>query len=386
LSNNSHSHQHIDQLSFWERTTFFENIDFLVIGAGIVGLSTAIELKRKHKTAKVVVMERGFLPSGASTKNAGFTCFGSATEILDDLDHIPEDVVWSTVEKRWKGLQNLRSLVGDEHMDLQVHGSWDLVRDTDDTDLSAIREKLDYLNQQTAAITGEKEVYSFDSTCSDRFGFSSIRGSFHNRLEGQIHTGKLITRLYQLATELGVQCLFGIEAMALQSNLYHCSLQTSIGYFKAKQVLVCTNGFARQLLPHLNVKPARAQVIVTTPIENLKVQGTFHYQQGYYYFRNFEDRILLGGGRNLDFEGETTTEMHTTDQIIAALKELLDEVIIPGSSYDIAYQWAGIMGVGPVKAPIVERLDERIAVGVRMGGMGVAIGSLIGKELAELFH
>jgi glycine/D-amino acid oxidase-like deaminating enzyme len=167
--------------------------------------------------------------------------------------------------------------------------------------------------------------------------------------------------------------------------LYHCSLQTSIGYFKAKHVLVCTNGFTSQLLPHLNVKPARAQVIVTTPIEDLKVQGTFHYQKGYYYFRNFEDRILLGGGRNLDFEGETTTEMQTTEQIISALKNLLNEVILPGKSYDIAYQWAGIMGVGPVKGPIVERLDERIAVGVRMGGMGVAIGSLIGKELAELF-
>ncbi len=386
MSNNSHNPQHIDQLSFWERTTYFENIDFLVIGAGIVGLSTAIELRKKHIHAKVVVIERSFLPSGASTKNAGFTCFGSATEILDDLDHMQEDVVWSTVEKRWKGLQNLRSLVGDEHMDLQIHGSWDLIRETDTTDIAVIQDKLEYLNQHIYSITGERSVYSFDPYCSERFGFSGIRGSFQNRLEGQIHTGKLITRLFQLATELGIHCLFGIEAMALQSNLYHCSLQTSIGYFKAKHVLVCTNGFARQLLPHLNVNPARAQVIVTTPIEDLKVQGTFHYQQGYYYFRNFEDRILLGGGRNLDFEGETTTEMQTTEQIISALKNLLNEVILPGKSYDIAYEWAGIMGVGPVKAPIVERLDERIAVGVRMGGMGVAIGSLIGKELAELFQ
>jgi hypothetical protein len=43
------------------------------------------------------------------------------------------------------------------------------------------------------------------------------------------------------------------------------------------------------------------------------------------------------------------------------------------------------MGIGDTKAPIVEKLDERIAVGVRMGGMGVAIGSLIGKELSQLF-
>ena len=34
---------------------------------------------------------------------------------------------------------------------------------------------------------------------------------------------------------------------------------------------------------------------------------------------------------------------------------------------------------------LIEKIDERIAVGVRLGGMGVAIGSLVGKELSELF-
>jgi gamma-glutamylputrescine oxidase len=385
LSNNPYKLPDIDQLSFWERNTYFENIDFLIVGAGIVGFSTAIELRKKHSSAKVVILERGYLPSGASTKNAGFACFGSVTEILDDLQNMNESVVWNTVEKRWKGLQNLRSLVGDDSMELQTNGSWDLIRESDTTDLRSLAEKLDYLNYNIRVITGEKEVYSFDPHCAENFGFGGIKGSFKNRLEGQIHTGKLITKLHQLATELGVHFLFGIEVIALQSNLYHCSLQTSIGFFKAKQVLVCTNGFASQLLPHLKVKPARAQVLVTTPIQNLRVKGTFHYQQGYYYFRNIEDRILLGGGRNLDFEGETTTELTTTTHIVDALKNLLREVILPRDHFDIAYQWSGIMGVGPVKAPIVERLDERISIGVRMGGMGVAIGSLIGKELAELF-
>jgi glycine/D-amino acid oxidase-like deaminating enzyme len=133
------------------------------------------------------------------------------------------------------------------------------------------------------------------------------------------------------------------------------------------------------------VKPARAQVIVTTPIHDLKIKGTFHYQQGYYYFRNIDGRILLGGGRNMDFEGETTTEMVTTEKIIDSLKELMSQVILPGTNYSIEYEWSGIMGIGDTKAPIVEKLDERIAVGVRMGGMGVAIGSLIGKELSQLF-
>jgi hypothetical protein len=34
------------------------------------------------------------------------------------------------------------------------------------------------------------------------------------------------------------------------------------------------------------VKPARAQVLITEPIDNLDVRGTFHLDCGYYYFRN----------------------------------------------------------------------------------------------------
>ena len=63
-------------VSFWERESFYNDIDYAIIGSGIVGLSAAIELKEKYPKAKVVVLEKGFLPSGASTKNAGFACFG----------------------------------------------------------------------------------------------------------------------------------------------------------------------------------------------------------------------------------------------------------------------------------------------------------------------
>jgi len=69
----------ISNLSFWEKQTYLNNIDLIVIGSGIVGLSAAISYKEKHKKAKVIVLEKGVLPCGASTKNAGFACFGSVS-------------------------------------------------------------------------------------------------------------------------------------------------------------------------------------------------------------------------------------------------------------------------------------------------------------------
>ena len=72
------------QLSFWEKESFINQTVYLIIGSGIVGLSTAIYLKQREKGKKVTVLERGFLPTGASTKNAGFSCIGSPSELLDD--------------------------------------------------------------------------------------------------------------------------------------------------------------------------------------------------------------------------------------------------------------------------------------------------------------
>lgn len=375
----------IEQLSYWERKTYFEDVDFLIIGAGIVGFSAGIELRKKYPDAKVLILERGYLPCGASSKNAGFACFGSVTELLDDLKKTPEHLVWETVAKRWNGLQNLKSLIGEDFLELETNGSWDLILPNEADQIPIIDAQLETLNKKIELITGQKHVYSKDDNSIHEFGFQNVKTSYFNRLEGQINTGKMITRLHQKALECGVLCLFGISVEALNLNLYNVGIQTSVGYMKAKNVLICTNGFAQQFLPSKDVLPARAQVLVTTPIYDLKVKGTFHYQQGYYYFRNIEDRILLGGGRNLDFEGETTTNLETSETIMQALDELLKTVILPGIDYSIEYQWAGIMGVGQTKSPIIEKIDPRIGIGVRMGGMGVAIGSLVGKELADLF-
>lgn len=85
-------------------------------------------------------------------------------------------------------------------------------------------------------------------------------------------------------------------------------------------------------------------MLVTSPIPNLKIKGSFHYEKGYYYFRNVGDRVLLGGGRNLDFKEEATTDFGTTTIIQNRLESLLKEMIIPDEDYVTEMRWSGIMG------------------------------------------
>jgi glycine/D-amino acid oxidase-like deaminating enzyme len=370
------------RFSYWENNSYFNAIDLLVVGSGIVGLNTAIHYKKNNPTHKVLVLERGVLPNGASTKNAGFACFGSPSELLDDLTTSSEDEVFSLVEKRWKGLQELRNLLGDENLDFQNNYGLELFTPTDNELYNSCLEKLEYLNKNLTSIIG-KNTYS---TVTNSFGFNNISGTIKNQYEGQIDTGKMMTSLTILAQELGIIIINNITVISVNDNENNVEVTTNATpLLHPTKVVVATNGFAKELL-NIDVEPARAQVLITKPISNLPFKGTFHYDKGYYYFRNIHNRVLFGGGRNLDFKAENTTSLENTPLIINELNRILKEVILPNTNFEIDYTWAGIMGVGDTKQNIVKHYSKNIICAVRMGGMGVAIGSLIGKEAAELLN
>ena len=370
----------VNKWSYWEQKTFVKHVDFLIIGAGIVGYSTAFSLRKRFPGAHILILERGILPSGASSKNAGFACFGSATELYDDLQNNPESVVWDTVAMRWRGLQHLQQLIGSKAIDLQVNGSWDLVTHRQEELYNRTREQLDYYNAQLKSITGEDEVYSIDRSVSRKFGFHGVQSSFYNRLEGQIDTAMMNHCFYKKVIADGIHVLFGVEVTCLEEP----EAITNIGTFKAEKIAICTNGLTRQLLPDEDVAPARAQVLITKPINDLSLKGTFHYERGYYYFRNIDHRVLLGGGRHLDFAGEHSSAFENTPPIMQSLYQLLNEIILPGTPYEIEHEWAGIMGVGKSKKPIIKEVRKNVYCGIRLGGMGIAIGTLAGQELSEM--
>ena len=116
-----------NQLSYWEITSFLD-FDVIIIGSGIVGLNAAIHLKKTEPLLKVVVMESGFLPSGASTKNAGFACFGSISELIEQERLGGFDTLYNLIEKRWKGLLKLRKILGDKAIDYQPLSGYELFK------------------------------------------------------------------------------------------------------------------------------------------------------------------------------------------------------------------------------------------------------------------
>ncbi|MBP6557723.1 MAG: FAD-binding oxidoreductase [Flavobacterium sp.] len=366
--------------SYWELKNWFTNVDFAIVGSGIVGLHCALALRERFPESKILVLEKGILPQGASTKNAGFACFGSLSEILDDLKTHSEEEVIQLVQKRWNGLQLLRKNLSDVAIDFKPYGGYELFLNEAESSYNECLQKLPFVNDILKPIF-RNDVFAKEV---DRFDFKGIQEYLiFNPYEAQIDTGKMMQALLQKTIANGIMILNQVEVTSFQEQNNQVEIALGDFSFSAKKLLFATNGFAGKLTNN-QVKPARAQVLITEPIPNLDIKGTFHLDKGYYYFRNIDDRILFGGGRNLDIEGETTTDLSQTDLIQNRLETLLKEVILPNTEFKIAHRWSGIMGLGSSKRPIVEQLSEHVYCGVRLGGMGVAIGSLIGQELADL--
>lgn len=375
----------MQNLSYWERETFLKDIDVLIVGSGIVGLSAALHLKEQSPSLNVVIVERGTFPSGASTKNAGFSCFGSVSELLDDLEEQSEDFVLGILEKRWLGLQRLQERVGRQNIHYFQHGNYEVFKASDQILFEECRSNIAQLNKKLSPIIGIKDTFSVNNKAIDAFGFGGVDHLIWNKAEGQINTGKMMQSLLKLAQEQNIRILNGLAIKDIQENGASVEVMTEQDWsLQAKKVLVATNGFANKLFPTLEVRPARNQVLITQPIDGLPIQGCFHYHKGYVYFRNIDNRVLLGGARHLDLEGETTDEFGFSATIQTYLTAFLKTTILPNQNVEIDYWWSGIMGIGTAKKPLVQKVSDNVAIAVRMGGMGIAIGSLIGEEGADL--
>lgn len=328
-------------------------------------------------------MERGLISEGASTKNAGFACFGSITEILSDFSRCGIDETLSVVERRWRGLSLLRQRVGDDSMEFEQYGGYELLFD----DTSSVIERLDEVNSILLPIF-RQPVFSLANKKIAEFGFDRVHTLIYNPFEGQIHSGKMMMALRKIAMSLGVEIHSGTNVTGLSEQRHTVTAEVIAGLtradFIARQVVVCTNSLMSELLPEVHIAPGRGQVLLTESIDGIPFQGVFHFDEGYYYFRNVGGRILFGGGRNLDFTGENIAEFGLTTNIQSALEDYLRHVILPGREFTVAERWSGIMGFSVDKLPIVRRVSPHVIAAFGCNGMGVALGSVIGSDAAAL--
>ncbi|MES2774797.1 MAG: FAD-dependent oxidoreductase [Bacteroidota bacterium] len=373
-------------LSIWEKESFYKPVDIIITGSGLMGLWAAYELKSREPKLEILILDRNNIPMGASTRNAGFACFGSPTELLHNAETMGTFAMLDIVNARYRGIKKMRHVLGDTVIGFEACGGYECIG-KEYAHSKHLKGKVEWLNATLEQVTGSSNSFRINETELSAFGLSGFETLIETRFEGALHSGMLVQSLMQLVKEKGVQIMMGEEVKSWQHHGDAIEVQTGGHYFKTQKLVVATNGFTGSLLPSLNIEPARGQVIVTRPIEGLKLKGTFHFDEGYYYWRHLENRVLLGGARNMAIDEEKTDNLQVSTTIQAELERFLAEHILKNYNLPseglIEHRWAGLMGFTEDKKPQVTKVENNVWAAISCNGMGVALTPIIAEQLAD---
>lgn len=359
--------------------------DVIVVGAGIIGTQTAIELITDRPDLRVMLVDRGLRPTGASTRNAGFVCFGSAGELYADMKVMGRQGALDVLQQRVEGLRLLLQRTQGYDIGYEESGGHELFLRHHD-----VLDVLDDVNEAIQEFL-PGTTYERRDDLIPTFGFSPLVQSLvtiHG--EGTLHSGKLMSALWHMAEDRGVRLRTGctVTSVSVQGDgvTLHCSDGMSTTDLRCEHVVLATNAASVELegidVPGRTIEPARGQIVITEPRAKQPLRGSYHYDDGFYYFRSVGRRILLGGGRNTNIDQERTHSLETTSEILTVLRSALDTIIAPGENLAIEHSWAGTMGFSDDKQPHVDKLHERVTRAFGCNGMGVALGANIARTAA----
>lgn len=367
--------------SHWIQETYRQQFDLIILGNGFTGMQAAIQIKKKHPLKSIAIVDQSYISKGASLRNAGFACFGSVGEILDDMQTTPVSEAFDLVQMRYTGLQYLQEDF--QEIDYHTGNALELFLPNEEAHYRHCLEKLDWVNEQMKPITGTRETFHRQE--------HPYKGSFQpyaiaNPAEGYLHTGKLYHRMQQQVIAAGIYWIgdFKVERFEKVNGVFEV-WSTKQDWIKSDAVVSCLNAFTNEILNKAEVIPARGQIIVTQALNNNPITGIIHADKGYIYARDIGDRILIGGGRNIDSHNEETHTMGTNDTITQYLLNFVNDQLLTNETAQIETTWSGIMGMAPQKGglPIIKKEQEGFWSCYRLGGMGVALSSLLARNLAN---
>jgi len=368
---------------YWTASSVFAAYDVVIVGGGFTGLCAGITLLKNAPQLRVAILESELLGTRASSRNAGFVCFGSASEIQRDVEIHGAEQVQTLLRLKLKGVKVLIEYLKTRKTSYHRAPAYELLM----SDFPEAREKaldsLEPLNKVFHTAIGVSDYFKQNPALSKQYGLPGLGEVISMKYEAQVNPANVVAALTLLFKNLGGIFINGCTALQYHRNHDKIVVQTTFGELKANHLVIASNAFAPILQPKLNIQPNRAQVLVTSPLAKMPFKGNYHINFGYLYFRNVEgNRLLLGGARNVDLLTEQTAELGLNSEIQAWLVDFLQSKLLQGVPHTIEAQWSGIMGFGSELFPTHEEVEEDVFMAAGMNGMGTALGPALGYETA----
>jgi glycine/D-amino acid oxidase-like deaminating enzyme len=351
-----------------------------VIGGGVTGITLAFTLAEQGTA--VAVVEAGPIAGEATGRNAGFLTIAPAEPYSESIALWGRAGARAVMEIRRRAHRRVRELIEALHIDCDYrsNGSLRLARTADEAD--DLRAAAVLLKQDGFPMVEVPVAEMVPATVASIFP-----AAFFTPEDGEIHPVRFVHAVARAASDRGAR----IHA---DSPVEHASwsggqwrVVTASGSVRARTLVIAANAYAPRLCPALTavLRPRRGQMLATAPIaEDLYPRPTLAHW-GYQYWRQTPDRrLVIGGWRDLDLDGEVGYEARPTEPIQNALDRAVEE-LIPGGAV-IERRWAGIMGFARDGRPLAGWLDaaHHLAICAGYTGHGMSMAPACALDLAEL--
>ena len=352
--------------------------DFVIVGGGYTGLSTALHLALKGK--EVTLLEAGEIGSGASGLNGG--------QLNPGLKHNPQEIIRRFGTKRGKQIMEFVantpkktiSIIKEHKIDCQLEIGGFVQPAHNKATLRIARER--YNDWRT--YTNKVEILN-KNDITDLIGSDSYIGGFLDKRGGTLNPLKLIKGLATTAQKAGVKIYQNsLVTKASYSNSKWC-FETAKSRVEGRAVGIFTNAYTKNLIKSLKKTfiPVQSFQLATKKLPNDLIRNLIPNGFGVsdlnrllvYYRRGPNNRILIGGRGSL-WKPKSVKEFN-------GLETMLTKIYPELSDTKIEYHWFGNVSITTDFMPRLNVLGPRAISFLGCNGRGVALSPALGPYLSE---
>jgi gamma-glutamylputrescine oxidase len=353
------------------------NCDVAVVGGGIVGIATAYYL-RKFGCRKIVVLERDFVGSGASGRNAGFILSGMSEPYSRLVVGMGATGARNLMAATLENHELIANAVAEMNIECDYHRSGSLRLATSDVEVRELQQSAEQL-----------ERHGFDAEY-----VAEVQDGAGRPLEGYLGAlrvpadGRLDPFAFVNGLAEGLSLCQGCEVEKITRTDGAVELHGRVWKIKSEMAVIAVNGYAPLLDVYFQnmVFPVRGQMLATRPVrERMLEQSPYSANFGYDYFRQTADNAILIGGLRNRFINE---EVGYDDSLNPELQEGLENYLTDGlgvAEFDVDCRWTGVMGNTIDGLPLVGALPRNSSVLAAVGfnGHGFGLGMVVARDLAR---
>jgi len=354
-------------------------VDVAVVGAGIMGLSTALHAARAG--LKVHVVDAGRIGHGASGLNGG--------QVIPGLKFDPESLVETFGLAQGEKLVNFAARMADRVFDLIATENLDVPHNRSgwiqachtETALAAAESRFRQWNARGADV-----AMLDDAAIAKLVGASNYHGGFLDRRAGVINPLAYTLELARIARAAGAEISENSACRKLEKRADGWVLTFADGQeMHARSVVVATNASSDDLVPGLarSLVALHSFQIATEPLSEHVIRDIL--PQGHavsdsrrilVYFRRTPDRRLILGGR-----GPMRRPNHADDW--GHLERAMGRLFPSLSDVAIEDRWHGRVAMTPDHLPHLHEPEKGLITMVGCNGRGVALMTAMGSSITD---